>query len=139
MSKLLEILKNSNVEIPELYLEYLTGDNFNSEIQIFKGQDEYRLYTLEELCETITIDKNQCLRVTELEGYVKSLMEVFDGEDSIDEFSFEELSECLSIGYENEAVLFIDSRDKKTLWVFHPDGGDIEPTKITLAKVINHK
>ena len=136
--ELTAILKKSKVEIPQSYLDYLKSSGFKSEVSIFKGQDKFHLYSLEELCETANIDGNLCLRVAELKGFSKSLKEIF-GEEKTGEFSLSELSNCLSIGYENEAILFIDYRDNNSLWVFHPDGADIEPTKMTLTKIVKRK
>jgi hypothetical protein len=136
--ELQSILEKSQIEIPTLYFDYLTSDKFKSEIIIFKGQCKFRLYSLEELCETVSIDGNHCLRISELKGYAKSLEEIF-GEENTEEFSTSELSRCFSIGYENEAILFIDYKDNNSLWIFHPDGGDIEPTKLTIEKIIKQK
>jgi len=132
------ILEKSKIEIPTLYFNYLISDKFKSEVIIVKGQPRFLLYNLEELCETINIDGSSCLRISELKGYAKSLEDIFS-EEMTEKFSLSELSNCLSIGYENEAILFIDYRDKKSLWIFHPDGGDIEPTKMTLNKIANRK
>ena len=136
--ELTAILEKSKIEIPQSYLDYLTGSRFKSEVVIFRGQDKFRLHSLEELCETVNIDGNSCLRITELKGFSKSLEEIF-GEEHTAEFSLSELSNCLSIGYENERILFIDCRDNDSLWVFHIDGADIEPTKMTLSKIIKRK
>jgi len=134
--ELTAILEKSKIEIPSLYFDYLTSNNFKSDVSI--GQDNFRLYNLEELCETVNIDGTSCLRISELKGYAKSLEEVF-GEESTEEFSLAELSNCLTIGYENEAILFLDCRDKNSLWIFYPDGADIELTKMTLDKIVKRK
>lgn len=136
VKELLTSLEKSNIEIPHAYLDYLADEKFNSEISIFQGQNKFHLYKLEELCETININGISCLRITELEAYARSLNEIF-GEKNSEEFPFSELSNCLTIGYENESVLFLDHRDKNSLWIFYPDGGDIKPTKMTLDKITN--
>ena len=136
--ELIAILEKTKIEIPILYFNYLISNKFKSEVIIFKGQDKFRLYNLEELCETVNIDGNFCLRILELKGYAKSLEEIFM-EENTEEFSLSELSKCLSIGCENESILFIDYRDKNSLWIFNPDGGDIEPTKMTLNKIVKRK
>lgn len=136
--KLLETLEKFDVEIPQLYLDYLTSARFRSQISIIKGQEKFHLYSLEELCEQISIDRNSCLRITELTAYAKSLKEIF-GEETTEDFSLSELADCLTIGAGNEAILFLDYRDKDSLWIFHPDGGDIEPAKMTLNKIIKRK
>ena len=136
--ELLTILEKSKIEIPSLYFDYLTSSKFKPAVTIFKGQDKFHLYNLEELCETANIDGTSCLRISELKGYAKSLEEIF-GEENTEVFSLAELSNCLTLGYENEAVLFLDDRDKNSLWIFYPDGGDIEPTKMTLDKIMKRK
>jgi len=136
--ELIKILEKSEIEIPKSYFDYLTSDKFKSQVVIFKGQEKFKLYNLEELCEKISIDSNSCLRISELKGYAKSLEDIF-GNEMTEDFSLSELSNCLTIGYENEAILFIDYRDNNSLWVFYPDGGDIEPTKMTVKKIVKQK
>ena len=136
--ELTAMLEKSNIEIPQSYLDYLKSSRFKAEVGIFRREDEFRLYTLEELCEKVNIDGYSCLRITELKGFSKSLEELF-GEENREAFSLSELSNCLSIGYENERILFIDCRDNHSLWVFHIDGADIEPTKMTLDKIMQRK
>lgn len=136
MKEQLEILKEASVELPKPYLDYLTSSEFSNEFT--KGRRNFHLYSLEELCKSVQIDENVCLRVTQLKGYARSLEAIFGDEDA-DEFSYSELSECLTIGYEYDDILFIDCRDNDSLWIFYPDGGDIEPIKITLKKIVNRK
>jgi len=136
--ELVKILEKSEIEIPKSYFDYLTNNKFKSQIAIFKGQEKFQLYSLEELCEEISIDGNSCLRISELKGYAKSLEGIF-GNEITENFSLSELSNCLTIGYENEAILFVDYRDNNSLWVFYPDGGDIEPTKMTVKKIAKQK
>ena len=70
------------------------------------------LYSLEELCKEITIDKHLCTIITQLKAYATTLQEVGYEEGS---FSLERLSQSLSIGYENERLLFVDSQDNSLL------------------------
>jgi hypothetical protein len=136
--ELIAILEKSEIKIPALYFDYLTSNKFKSDVIIFRGQDKFHLYSLVELCETINIDGKFCLRISGLKRYTKSFEKIFRDE-MIGEFSFSELSKCLAVGYENERILFLDNRDKKSLWVFYFDGGDIEPTNMTLDKIIKRK
>ncbi len=138
IKELLTTLKESDIQIPESYLDFLTSENFKSKISIIRGQEKFNLYNLNELCEEVNIDGNSCLRINELKGYADSLREVF-GDENTEDFSLTELSSCLAIGYENEAILFLDFRDSNSLWVFYPDGGDIYSTKMTLEKIIRRK
>ncbi|NDV66663.1 hypothetical protein [Bacteroides sp. 224] len=137
-TELLATLEKQNIKIPPSYLDYLTSKTFKPNVSIVRGQSKFHLYNLNELCETVSIDGNSCLRITSLKAYAKSLEEVF-GEENTETFSLAQLSNCLTIGCENEAVLFIDYRDNNSLWIFHPDGGDIEPTKMTVEKIVKRK
>ena len=116
-------------------MDYLISEKFQSQVTILKRQEKFKLYSIEKLCETVSIDGNSFLRILELKGYAKSLEDIF-GDEMDENFSLSELSNCLAIGYENEAILFIDYRDNNSLWIFYPDGGDIEPTKMTVKKIV---
>ncbi|GHU18771.1 hypothetical protein FACS189475_04800 [Betaproteobacteria bacterium] len=133
--ELIAKLKKSKIEIPKIYLEYLTSEEFNAEISIFSDESNFRLYDLEKLCEKISIDKSKVLQVRELKGYADSLKEIWWD----DNFSLSEFADCLTIGYENERILFIDNRDNNTLWIFHPDGADIEKVSIKLTDITERK
>ena len=91
------------------------------------------LYLLEALCEEITIDKHQCTIITQLKAYAATLQEVGYEEGS---FSLERLSQSLSIGYENERILFVDSQDNSSLYIFEIEDGDILKTDYTLTDLI---
>ena len=123
------------LKIPPPYLEHLQGDGFKSEILIIKGQSKFHLHNGEELCEIVNIDGHSQPRATELKAYAHSLKKYFTRK-ARDPFSLPELSKCISIGCENERILFLDYRDNNTLWIFHPDGADVEPVKMTLDKII---
>lgn len=43
------------------------------------------------------------------------------------------------IGRENENPIFVDYKDKNTIHIFHPDGGDITKTTFTLNKIIENE
>ena len=91
------------------------------------------LYSLEELCEEITIDKHRCTIITQLKAYAATLQEIGYEEGS---FSLERLSQSLSIGYENERILFVDSQDNSSLYIFEIEDGDILKTDYTLTDLI---
>lgn len=53
------------------------------------------------------------------------------------QFTLTELSNCLTIGYENTRILFIDYRDSNSIWIFHSDNGyDFEKTNKKLNEII---
>lgn len=136
IKQLTAILAKAKIEIPTDYFDCLTGNNFNSVISIFADEDDFNLYNLNELCEKINVDGKSYLTIRQLKGFASSLEEIIEETPQTkkeQQFSLTELSYCLAIGYENTRILFIDSRDNNSLWVFHSDGGgDCEKTNITL-------
>jgi hypothetical protein len=137
------ILEKAKIEIPTAYFDYLTSDNFNSQISIFADEDDFNLYNLNELCEKINVDGKLYLTIRQLKGFASSLMEIIEEtpqKKKEQQFTFTELSNCLTIGYENTRILFIDSRDNNSLRVFHFDGGDdFEKTNITLDHITKRR
>ncbi|MDR1911029.1 MAG: hypothetical protein LBQ52_01615 [Helicobacteraceae bacterium] len=130
--QLLSRLKKLKIDIPIAYLDYLLSDKFRDRISIFKDKSDFCLYSLEELCEIINIDGVKYYRIRELKGYANALKGLSWSDKN---FALSELAECLSIGYENEKVLFIDNSDNSALYIFHIDGGDIEKTDIMLKDI----
>ena len=140
VKQLTTILDKAKIEIPSAYFDYLTSDNFNYEISIFEDEDNFKLYDLNELCEKINVDGKSYLTIKKLKGFASSLMEIIDEtpkKKKGQQFTLTELSNCLTIGYENTRILFIDNRDNNSLWIFHSDGGDdLEKTNKTLDEII---
>jgi hypothetical protein len=134
--QLTAILKKEKVEIPLAYLDYLTGNNFHSEISLLADREHFKLYNLSELCENINIDDHSYLTIKQLKGFAKALITISEETPLKQAFTIKDLSNCLAIGHENTSVLFLDKRDNNTLWIFHPDGWDIEKTNLTLKKII---
>ncbi|MBT0574199.1 hypothetical protein OKE80_10660 [Riemerella anatipestifer] len=138
--QLISILDKAKIEIPTAYFDYLTGNNFNSEISIFENEDNFKLYDLNELCEKINIDGKSYLIIRQLKGFVSSLMGIIDETSKSkkeQQFTLTELSNCLTIGYENTRILFIDYRDSNSIWIFHSDNGyDFEKTNKKLNEII---
>lgn len=118
--------------LPERYFNYLK-ETKNKEITISKDID-FNLFSLEELFTNISIDKKDYLTIFQLKGYFNTLLEVGY------EFSkkkIELFENSLAIGDENGDILFIDKREENSkLYIFYPDGGDIEKTKLTLNDII---
>jgi len=77
--------------------------------------------------------RHQCTIITQLKAYAATLQEVDYEEGS---FSLERLSQSLSIGYENERLLFVDSQDNSSLYIFEIEDGDILKTDYTLTDLI---
>jgi hypothetical protein len=136
------IFKKSKIEIPRAYFSYLTGKKFIPKISVFSSNPDFKLFNLAELCEKINIDGKFYLTISQLKGFTRSLKEIIDetmkkeGEISL---TLTQLSNCLTIGCDNTRILFVDVRDKNSLWIFHQDGGDIEKVSMTVGKIINRK
>ncbi|ANF51432.1 hypothetical protein A0O34_13350 [Chryseobacterium glaciei] len=138
--QLAAILNKAKVEIPLPYFKYLISNKFEPQISIFPEEEDFTLFTLSQLCEKINVDGKSYLTINQLKGFTFSLLEIV-GESSqkSQEINYKELSDCLAIGSENTRILFIDNRDQNSLWVFHPDGGDIEKTAVTLENIISRE
>lgn len=119
--------------LPEEYFNYLKEKD-QLAIKVTKDRDEFNLFSIAELFTNISIDKNEYLTIFQLKGYFNTLKEVGY------EFSKKEIElfeNALAIGDENGDVLFIDKREENSkLYIFYPDGGDIEKTKLTLNDII---
>ena len=125
-----------NKEVKSLsqeYINYLKAQKETVYFPVFSEEAPFVLYSLETLCEEITIDKHQCTIITQLKAYATTLQEVGYEEGA---FSLERLSQSLSIGYENERLLFVDSQDNSSLYVFEIEDGDILKTDYTLTDLI---
>ena len=131
-------LEKGKIELPTEYLNYLTGENFKQEITIFSDESDFTLYTLDQLSKSINIDGQKMLRINQLKGYVDTILDVMECSER-EKNKYLQLSNCLSIGFENTRVLYIDNKDN-TLHIFHPDGGDTEKIKtLTLNQLIQRK
>jgi hypothetical protein len=140
INKLKAILDKENIEVPPHYFDYLISDEFNSEVPIYEDESAFILFNLNELCEKINVDGNDYLTIRQMEGYIKTLKEVFEETITDEEkIILTERSHCITIGYENTRILYVDSKDNNTVWIFHVDGGDSEKTAMTLDKIINRK
>jgi len=127
------IVEIDNTLLPKGYFDFLLN-NKNAKIRVSKNRDEFNLFTAEELFTTISVDKKEYLTVYKLQGFLKTLLEV--GVE-LKEKEVLLLENSLSIGDENGDVLFIDKREENSkLYIFYPDGGDIENTKLTLNSVM---
>lgn len=127
-------LENKEIKsLSQEYINYLKAQKETVCFPVFSEEAPFVLYSLEALCKEITIDKHQCTIITQLKAYAATLQEVGYEEGS---FSLERLSQSLSIGYENERILFVDSQDNSSLYVFEIEDGDILKTDYTLTDLI---
>lgn len=133
------ILKKDKVEIPLKYLDYLKSKKVKPVQEIFKDQESFKIFNTDELREIVNIDGKQFVTARQLKGYALSLKGVIKdyGKES-GFFTLDNLADSITIGEENSRLLFIDSRDNNSLWVFYSDGGDvIEKANLVLDDVIN--
>ncbi|REC62977.1 hypothetical protein DRF65_07005 [Chryseobacterium pennae] len=140
IKQLTAILDRAKVDIPLAYFDYLISGEFDSQISIFSNEENFNLYDLNQLCEKINVDGTSYLTISQLKGFVHSLLEITDrispkGQD----LNYKDISNCLTIGSENTKLLCIDYRDQNSLWIFHPDGGDIERISVTLENIIKRQ
>lgn len=135
--QLKQLLSRENLVVPQSYLAYLDNGKPRREVAVFPDQDRFRLYSLEELCEHIEVDGGRYLAAAQLAGFAQSLGQVA-GADSKQAapFSLAELAACVAIGEENMRILFLDSRDNDSVWIYHPDGGDVEKTALTVTSLV---
>lgn len=130
------ILKKETIEIPAPYLDYLSSSHFRSELTVFESEANFIVYDLAELCEPTVVDGKSYLTVAQLKGFAHSLAALFPfPEKDTSKFTWAMLSECWVIGHEGTRLLFIDCRDSNALWIFHPDGGDVEQTNLTIMEL----
>lgn len=135
-SKQLEkLLAKENVTVPQAYLAHLRSAKSLPGAAIFKDEEPFTLYSLDALCQDV--DGARYRAVRQLAGFAQALGQAAgSGSQQAAPFSLAELAACLAIGEENTRILFIDSRDNDALWIYHCDGGDVEPTRLTLTSLI---
>lgn len=135
--QLKQLLARENVAIPQPYLDYLDSAKPRREVAVFPDEDRFRLYNLAELCEHIDVDGGRYLAAAQLAGLAQSPGQVAGaGSKQATPFSLAELAACVAIGEENMRILFLDSRDSESVWIYHPDGGDVEKTELTVTSLV---
>ncbi len=126
----LKVWAKLGMRLPESYAALLLKMPKGTTLRL-KGRD-WQLRTVDELDRKTQIDRHRVLQIRELEVWAKTLRRVFDGaEETQDEagheFAFKRLAAGISIGSENEDVLFMDPSDGYSLWCLYPsEGGTVE-------------
>lgn len=123
------LLKKDQAEIPKKYLDYLLSEQFKAKLDVWKDQDSFELFSDGALREVVNIDGKDYVNARQLKGYALSLNEL--GQETDD------LARSIVIGQSGISLLFIDSRDQNSLFVFHPDGGDTEKTNLSLEDLFD--
>ncbi|MGV8868953.1 MAG: hypothetical protein ACOH2S_18690 [Janthinobacterium svalbardensis] len=132
-----KLLARENVALPQAYLDHLRNGKSRPDVAIFRDEDPFTLYSLDELCKDVDVDGTRYPAVRQLAGFAQALAQAAGaGSKQAAPFSPAELAACLAIGEENTRILFIDSRDNDALWIYHLDGGDVEKTRFTLTSLI---
>lgn len=136
----LEAWAKQGIELPKSYATLLLRMPTGTTLRL-KGRD-WQLHTVQELDKKTQIDRRRVLRIGELEAWAKSLCKVFDGAEGTQdeaghEFAFKRLSAGISIGGENEDILFMDPSDGYSLWCLYPsEGGTVERLAKRLDPVV---
>jgi hypothetical protein len=132
-----KLLARENVALPPAYLEHLRSGKSRPDVAVVSDADHFTLYSLDALCQDVDVDGTRYLAARQLAGFAQALAQVAGtGSTQAAPFSIAELAACLAIGEENTRILFIDSRDNDALWIYHPDGGDVERTGLTVTSLI---
>lgn len=132
-----KLLAREKVALPPAYLDHLHSGKSRREVAICSDEDPFTLYSLDELCKEVDVDGTSYLAVRQLAGFAQALAQAAGtGSKQAAPFSPAELAACLAIGEENTRILFIDSRDNEALWIYHPDGGDVDKTRLTVTSLI---
>lgn len=131
------LLAREKVVLPPAYLDHLNSGKSRADVAIVRDEDHFTLYSLDALCQNVDVDGTRYLAVRQLAGFAQALAQAAGtGSRQAAPFSPAELAACLAIGEENSRILFIDSRDNDTLWIYHADGGDVERTGLTVTSLI---
>ncbi len=125
---ILESLERRGASLPPRYRAFLLRTGPGVTIRL-KGRD-WELYGVDELRKTVRIDEHRTLQIRELGAWAKTLRSVIDGEATEDENGkpcpFRRLGAGLSIGHDNEDVLFLDPADGFSVWCLFPfEGGTV--------------
>jgi hypothetical protein len=132
MNKYIIKLKEAGIELPDKHIHFLLGESFNNKFKVDDNEDPFNIYNTKELLTGTNIDGESYIIAESLIGYAKTLIDIM-GDNTSDqngeEYSLEQLSKGIVIGDENGRLLFIDSEDNSSLYIFHPDGGDVEKTE----------
>ncbi|WP_454980585.1 hypothetical protein [Capnocytophaga haemolytica] len=117
--------------LPTLYLSYIENTD-RKEVQLVR-YNTFTLYTLEELFEEISVDGRKNIALYLVREYAQTMQEVGV---AFEEGEQELLAHSLTIGYDNTEALFIDEREVDSpLYVYYPDGGDIEKKKKRVSQL----
>lgn len=117
--------------LPTLYLSYIENTD-RKEVQLVR-YNTFTLYTLEELFEEISVDGRKNIELYLVREYAQTMQEVGI---EFEEGEQELLAHSLTIGYDNTEALFIDEREVDSpLYVYYPDGGDIEKKKKRVSQL----
>jgi len=120
-------------KIPNSYIKHLK-DRTKLEVNIFDDESDFSLYSNDDLLKKVNIDNILYYQVSQILGFIKTIKE-FALEDIKEDLEL--LENSISIGYENTRILFIDGREaNSSLYIFHPDGGDIEKTSLRINNLI---
>jgi len=118
------LLKKDKIALLPEYIDYLLSEQFTGKLDVFKDQESFELFSYNALREVVNVDGKNYVNARQLKGFALSLSELNQETGR--------LANSIVIGQSGTSLLFIDSRDQDSLFVFHPDGGDPEKTNLSL-------
>jgi hypothetical protein len=124
----LKELAKLGITLPDDYAKFL-AEHFGEDYE--RDDETWRLSTADELVETIDVDGQDVLAIRQLSVFAQTLEDVMEDGETEDHkgkaYPLSRLADGVAIGTNgNGDVLYLDPADQSAVWVFHPDGGDVE-------------
>lgn len=122
-------LAKLNIALPIDYLNFLQQHRASQTYEC--GDNEWTLFASDELVKKTKVDGKSVPNVRQLQRFARSFHEV-TGEDSTTDargkaYALDRLSDGIVIGSgDGGEVLYLDPADQNGVWIFFPDGGDVE-------------
>jgi SMI1 / KNR4 family (SUKH-1) len=121
-------LAKLGITLPDDYAKFLAehrGEEYDFD------DDQWELSTAEELLDTLDVDGQEQPAIRRLIVYADTLKDVMEDGETEDHkgkpYPLTRLAEGVAIGTNGSGdVIYLDPADQNAVWVFHPDGGDVE-------------
>lgn len=122
-------------ELPPAYLTFLEGHTGDLSWE-YDDIDSWELATRDALSEMVSVDGQSLPYIEQLKGFADTLRDVMgecttDADDA--DYPLQRLSGGLAIGTNNGDVMYLDPADGFSVWIFYPDGGDVERLESSFA------
>jgi hypothetical protein len=121
-------LATAGIKLPEAYREFLLEYHKGGE---WENEDTWQLMPASELFQKIDVDGTKVPAIQSLKAYARTLRDVLDGGVTEDHkgkpYPLDRLAAGVVIGTGGSGdILYLDPADDDAVWIFHPDGGDVE-------------